>query len=196
MATKQAQKAAGLTPVRGREVMAAGETLLTPPLVTKRAYKPRARKCACGCGKVFTPPSQAPRKRFYDDACRKRAARRRAAKQRPAAPKAAPVLVLMECQFCGVTFLGVEGKGGKYCKPAHRVAAAEARRAAAIEAAVIIVGSVGGLTPEDVTAFVEREGMRKVSAYLRQQGMVYSEADRRWLVPVEQGCVFVGAHHD
>lgn len=193
MTTKAAQNRAGLTAGSVTRVTARPATGLTPARETKRPYKPRSRKCACGCGRIVERTPQTPHKRYFDDACRQRAYRRRTAKTRPAAAGSGAVLELATCEFCGATFLATAGKGAKYCKPSHRTAAAEQRRAAAIEAAIAIVGSIGGLTPEDVVAFVEREGMKKISRYLRQQGYVYSEAARAWLMAVPVDSVFVNA---
>lgn len=184
MTTKTTQKARGLTPgfatglplTAGTHLTPDGTTPLTPPDATRRPYKKRARKCRCGCGKMVTPTAQAPHKVFFDDNCRKRYHHRQKAAQ--TAKKGAPELVRVPaiCAYCGETFWTVEGKHGKYCKPSHKVAAAECRRDGAIRAYV----EAYGWELQDARDHVESIGMKGVSAGLRLLGFVYDESSRRW----------------
>lgn len=168
----------GLNPQHG--------TQLNPAPRTKRPYKKRARKCACGCGEAIVPTPQAPHKRFVDDNHRKRWHRQQEAKLRASMPKPEPVLELTTCQYCGNTFLAEQGKGAKWCKPSHGVMAAEARRAAAEQVFV----EVYNMTPDAVTDMIDNGGMKNASAFLRQQGYFYDETARRWLIAVQPGDVF------
>lgn len=191
MTTKAQQGRGVLTPAPVTDLTPSGATNLTPSAVTKvtgksvtkRAYKKRARKCACGCGKLVEPTPQAPHKVYFDDACRQRHHRARKGAGRPKTQRREVKLDWMYCEYCGHKFLGAVGVGTKYCKPSHKVAAAEARRAAAIAALM----DSEGWSAEVVRTAVQGTGMRKVSRWLKQQGYVYSEQDRRWLLPVAVG---------
>src|SRR5450432_760142 len=198
MTTKQAENRVGLTSrqVTGLSwtddtgLTSEGVRGITPSIKTTRRYKPRTRKCKCGCGQMVTPTAQAPYKVFFNDTCRKRWHRRQEAKMRPIQPPADPVLELTVCQYCGDPFLAEVGKGAKYCKPSHRVAAAEHRRDAAVEP---LMASMPDLTPVQAKDMVQGVGMKLVTRYLLQQGYVYNEQSRRWAVLVEQGDVFAQA---
>ena len=95
------------------------------------------------------------------------------------------------CAFCGTTFLAVEGKGAKYCKPSHTVAAAEHRR----YAATLVFVEGYGMSVEDAQNMIENAGMKNVSAYLRQQGYDYDEMARRWVMAVQAGDVFANERY-
>ncbi|MEO8391475.1 MAG: hypothetical protein ABI700_00645 [Chloroflexota bacterium] len=194
MPTKQAKNAVGLrfevetglTAPQETGLNPSGETQLNPTPRTKRPYKKRARKCACGCGEAVKPTPQAPHKRFVDDAHRKRWHRQQEAKMRKDQPAPEPVLEMYTCLFCGATFLAEAGRGAKWCKPSHGVMAAEARRAAAGQ---VFIESFS-MTPDDTENMIESVGMKHVSAYLRQQGWVYDEQARCWLIAVQTGDLF------
>jgi hypothetical protein len=183
----------------------AGDATLTPNLVTasapeltpesvtapkpKRAYKPRARRCACGCGQMVTPTPQHPNKRFYDDACRQRARRAKMAEQRKADSKPSEDRrTLCLCLWCGVDFLADPTKRPKYHQTGScKEYAYRQRRHSAIDT----VATVRGYSYERAEALVKHEGMPKVSRWLQRQGWAYNEAGRAWVMAVEQGSVFV-----
>lgn len=173
----------GITPTGATNLTPGTVTKVTPKPVTKRAYKKRARKCACGCGRIVEPTPQAPHKVYFDDACRQRGNRAKKGVGRPKAPRREVKLDWMHCDYCGLPFVGAVGVGTKYCKPSHKVAAAEARR----ESAIDVLMQSEGLARETVQDVVKRTGMRKISAWLKQEGYIYSEQDRRWLLPVSVG---------
>lgn len=189
MVTKSGQKRAGLSAANGRQGTRVEAVQLTPAPRT-RHYKLRARKCAHkACGALFTPAAR--HGKYCSDACRKADARRR---QKRAAKVGKTVkvqrdLVEATCLWCHNTFLPEQGRGAKYCSDSHRELAYRQRREAAIEA---LVGDLGGMSAAESAAFVERLGMRLISRYLRQQGYVYSEPDRQWLMALPVGNVFVG----
>ena len=190
MTTNQAKKGAGLTLVQKTGLIApdgtgltdAAPTRLTPAIRTRRRYKARARKCKCGCGETVEPTPATPHKVFFNDNCRKRYHRRQEAKLNKTAPKAARELELRTCAFCAATFLVEVGSTLKYCKPSHRVAAAECRRDAAIQAFI----DDNDMTPDDAIQMVERVGMKVTSEFLRQQGYVYDEARRHWAIKLRR----------
>ncbi|MEP7293915.1 MAG: hypothetical protein ABI835_19155 [Chloroflexota bacterium] len=194
MATKKAKNRAGLMFAGITGVMLPAETgvtpdadrVLTPVHVTKRRYKRRARKCKCGCGEIVTPTQQAPHKVYFSDACRQREHRRKEAKMRENQPPAEPVLVLATCTHCGNTFLTEAGSGAKYCKPSHRVTAAECRRNAAVAAYVEIYN----MPYDNADEMIANVGMKLAGQFLKQQGYQYDESSRRWLVAVQPGDVF------
>lgn len=200
MATKQSQKPLGLISTVETGQIAPGETglrdtsatPLIPPIGTARRYSKRARKCKCGCGQMVAPTAKNPNKMFFDDNCRKRYHRRQEAKQRKSQPVPAPVLVMYTCAFCEDSFLATEGKGAKYCKPSHTVAAAEHRR----YAATLVFVEGYGMPVDEAQNMIENSGMKNVSAYLRQQGYAYDETARRWVMAVQAGDVFAdrGSH--
>lgn len=167
---------AGLTPESITPLTADRVTQDAPGLPSKhRRYKPRARKCKCGCGRMVTPIASAPHKRYYDDACRQRDHRRRVAKARKV--KAAdPILEVMTCAYCGATFFAEQGRDAKFCSPSHRTAAYRHRREAAIAALVVELH----LTEDEVVDMIERMGMTLVGRYLRQRGYDYDEQARQW----------------
>lgn len=171
----------GITPSGATDLTPHPVTKVTPKPVTRRAYKPRARKCKCGCGKLVTPTPQAPHKVYFDDACRQRHHRAQKGAGRPRAQRREVKLDWMTCDYCGHPFLGVVGVGTKYCKPSHKVAAAEARKASAID----VLMQSEGLARETVQDVVKRTGMKKISAWLKQEGYLWSAQDRAWLLPVD-----------
>lgn len=141
---------------------------------TTRRYKPRARKCACGCGVTFTPKTR--HGRYASANCRKRAHDRRRAKARQDAPKETP-LELVQCLYCGSTFFAPEGNGQLYCKPAHRTAAWRDRRAATVR----IVAEQHGTTIESAERHVKLLGLSVVMEALRAAGYVYRLQARQWV---------------
>lgn len=191
MATKTQQGRGVLTPQPVTGITSSGATDITPPAVTKmtpkpvtkRAYKPRARKCKCGCGRLVVPTPKAPHKVYFDDACRQRHHRSQKGRGRPKTQRREIKLDWMYCEFCGHKYLGSVGVGSKYCKNSHKVAAAEARREAAIAALV----ASEGMTEDTVRIVVKNTGMKKISKWLEQQGYVYDAVSRRWLLPVNVG---------
>jgi hypothetical protein len=174
------QPVTGITSSGATELTPQAVTKMTPKPVTRRAYKKRARKCKCGCGRTVDPTPQAPHKVYFDDACRQRDHRAKRGKGRPRTQRREVNLDWMYCEFCGHKYLGATGKGRKYCKPSHKVAAAEARREAAIAALIASTGE----DEQVVRVALKGAGMRKASTWLKQQGYVYSEQERRWLLPV------------
>lgn len=150
------------------------ETPLTAKRETRR-YKPRARKCACGCGRQVTPTVQAPHKKFYEDACRKRAARLRAKKHKKTEAVERD-LELVTCAYCGHGFFSEQGRGGKYCTPSHKQLAYVARR----EAAALAIAHATRMTIEAAAALVKSAGMNNCSLWLQKQGFLYDEQARRW----------------
>ena len=176
----------GLTALQETGLNGQQATPLNPATGTPRPYKKRARKCKCGCGKTVAPTARNPNKRFFDDNCRKRWHRQQEAKLRASMPKPEPVLELTTCLFCGNTFLAEQGKGAKWCKPSHGVMAAEHRRAAAEQVFV----EAYNMTPDAVTDMIDNGGMKNASAFLRQQGYIYDELARSWLIAVQAGDVF------
>ena len=183
MSAKRAEKVVGLTAPLITDDPAGltpeSITPLTPRPVTqnvpKRRYKPRARRCKCGCGRMVTPTASAPHKRYFEDACRQRDHRRRVAKARKV--KAAdPILEVMTCAYCGATFFAEQGRDAKFCSPSHRTAAYRQRREAAIAALVVELH----LTEDEVVDMIERMGMALVGRYLRQRGYGYDEQARQW----------------
>ena len=47
------------------------------------------------------------------------------------------------------------------------------------------------MTEQEAADLVEQTGMKKISRYLAQQGYIYDEASRRWVLPLRVGNVFV-----
>ena len=194
MTTKRAKNRAGLMfadvtgvmPPTVTGVTPDAERTLTPGAVTKRRYKRRARKCKCGCGETVAPTPQAPHKLYFSDACRQRDHCRKEAKMRENQPSAEPLLVLATCAHCGNTFLTEAGSGAKYCKPSHRVAAAEHRRDAAVAAYIEIYN----MPYENADEMIANVGMKLASQFLRQQGYSYDEQARRWGIAVQAGELF------
>lgn len=139
-------------------------------------YKPRARKCACGCGKIVTPPIQAPHKAYFNDACRKRAHRRKLTKLRKSQP-VAPVLELATCAHCGKTFFAEAGRGARFCKPAHKTDAWRIRRIEAIKT----LAADRQIGIEKARDAVDRHGLAKATKYLHSKGYQYDERARRWI---------------
>ena len=101
-------------------------------------------------------------------------------------PSAEAVLVLATCVHCGNTFLTEAGSGAKYCKPSHRVAAAECRRDAAVAAYVEIYN----MPYDNADEMIANVGMKLASQFLRQQGYSYDESAQRWAVAVQTGELF------
>ena len=183
MSTKRAAKGVGLT----ARFVTDDPAGLTPNSITpltadpvtqpapKRRYKPRARRCRCGCGRMVTPTARAPHKRYYDDACRQRDHRRRVSKARKV-KSANPVLEVMTCAYCGATFFAEQGKDAKYCKPSHRTAAWRQRREAAVEALIVELH----MSEDEVVDMIERMGMKLIGRFLRQRGYSYDDQARQW----------------
>ena len=176
----RAQKAAFVTAGEATHETPFHATHLAPidtthetPKKTTRRYKPRARKCACGCGVTFTPKTR--HGRYASANCRKRAhARRRRTEQ--AAPIEQPV-ELCQCLYCGATFFAPEGNGQLYCKPAHRTAAWRDRREATIRA----IAEQHGTTREAAERHVKMLGLAVVVEALRAGGYVYRMQARQWV---------------
>ena len=140
----------------------------------KRSYKPRARRCACGCGQMLTP--KAPHGRFASDNCRKRDHRRRMAKARKTVP-VAPVLELRICLHCGATFFAETGKNACYCSPSHKTAAWRIRR----EGAIKTLAADRATTVEKARDAVDRHGLAKATKYLHAHGFQYDHQARMWM---------------
>lgn len=195
MATKGTKKAVGLTHSNATGLALTDRTRLTPdartPLTltdaTKRRYKKRAKRCACGCGEMVTPTAQAPHKRFFDDNCRKRYHHRQEAKQRAKMDAPEVELVAAICDFCGAGYFAQKRHEGKYCKPSHRVAAAEHRRDAAVEP---LLACMPDQTVAQVKDMIQGMGMTYVTRYLHLQGYSYDESARRWGYAQQPGDLF------
>lgn len=155
MATNQRKKRAGEAPQVVTQIAAGGaalgDTQSTPPAVTKRRYKPRARRCACGCGATFTPAPQQPRQRFATDTCRQRGHRAKA----PTRPRRQNGVERLTCDHCGTWYVGTVGKGRKYCTTTCKRLAAKTRREAVAEA----LAAVLAMPLEEAAERVELVGM-------------------------------------
>lgn len=149
-------------------------TVLTAPRST-RPYKPRARKCACGCGVVFTPKTK--HGRYSSEACRKRAYARRKAKAASSAPKEAPPLEVGVCEWCGAKFWTEADNGQAYCKPSHRTAAWRARRAATVQK----IAELDQCTLTAAEGQIKALGLKVIAEYLTGRGYVYSTSAKRWI---------------
>ena len=163
--------------LRGVEKRRVDGTQLTPQRVT-RHYKPRARKCANkACQIVFTPSAK--HGRFCSDACRQVEARRRKRKGTTVQIFDRD-LELVTCLYCGNTFLPVAGKGAKWCSDSHKELAYRQRREATISA----ISEATGMSIDAAAQLVGSAGMQHCTRWLKQQGMVYNDSLRRWLVPM------------
>lgn len=144
---------------------------------TTRRYKPRARKCACGCGATFTPKTR--HGRYATPNCRKRDHARKQAKARAKAAQAASDdrLEVAYCLYCGASFFAPEGNGQLYCKPAHRTAAWRARR----DATIRVIAEQHSTTVEAAERLVEQLGLSVVIEALRSDGYTYKMQARKWV---------------
>lgn len=185
---------AALTPERvtatAPELTPAPVMAAAPQKPAKRRYKPRARRCECGCGQMVTPTAQHPNKAYFSAACRQRVRRAKLAKERKAVEKPKEDRrTLCPCLWCGLEFLADPTKRPKYhqtgsCKEyAHRQ-----RKHSAIET----VATIRGYSTDRAAALVKREGMPKVHRWLQRQGFQYDELGRRWVMAVAVGA-FVDA---
>lgn len=128
------------------------DTQNTAAIVTqKRRYKPRARACACGCGQRFTPTARRPKQRFASDACRQRGYRAR----QPKRARRSPGSDWYTCECCQEKYVGIVGKGRKYCSPLCKRAAARARR----DEAVTVLATALNLSVDAARDVVDVHGM-------------------------------------
>jgi len=172
------RKATELKSVIETRLMVKGDTPLTSVPATTRHYKPRARKCKCGCGRKFTPAARTPHQVYFDDNCRKRDHRRKASKLRKKQEPDTAAQVLV-CEFCRQPFWSTTGRHRKYCKPSHAVMAAEHRR----DAAIRLYAQGDGWSLQRATDAVDTWGMKATTKTLRDAGYIYDEAARSWIVP-------------
>lgn len=89
-------------------------------------------------------------------------------------------LELTTCLYCGNTFLPVVGRGAKWCSDSHRELAYRQRREATIRA----ISEATGMSIDDAGALVKNAGMPNCTRWLKQQGMMYNDSLRRWLMVV------------
>lgn len=174
------QQAASVTQVA---VGDAANTITQVRLRRKRKYTPRARKCACGCGQIFTPKLS--RGRYIDVSHRARAYRRKHRKG-SAPAKRETVLDLLTCEHCGLDFLGNGARQQKYCSTRCRNAASKVRR----HAAELALSQALGMSIEKARDVIDATGMKELQRVLAGLGMTYDPSSRQWGVLVSEG-VFV-----
>lgn len=165
-----AQNVAGLT----RQSVPRKTEGLTPVQRTPKRRKARARRCQCGCQQTFTPHPKSRNQRFASEACRKRFHRRKAAKNRQPPP---PELVLFECAYCQCSFLASKGRGARYCKASHRVAAHNARRSSAVMVLMVLLD----YSHEQANDLCDLLGLKRVTSHLVICGFWYDERGRQWV---------------
>jgi hypothetical protein len=154
--------------------VAAGETE-QPVTQVKRKYKPRARKCACGCGETFTPKRR--RGKYIDVVHRNRAHRRKQRRGKKIAPRQQKRDPLW-CVHCNSMFWGNPDRGTVYCSARCRNLAHRAKRDSAIAALADYIG----MDTEDI---YEIGGMKWVTAMLAGLGLAYSPESRQWYGAVD-----------
>lgn len=175
-------KSAGLMSSGAIDLTLAPVMPLTPsptaPLPSKRAYKPRARKCK-QCGEGFTPQRKSAL--YCSAACNQKAYRKRQSKAKKAAPKPKPQLAPFVCEHCGKSSWQPVVKDRRYCSATCRVGACGARREAAIEALALT-----GVGYEKAAIAVESLGMKTISASLGCLGLAYDAQARQWMNGAER----------
>jgi hypothetical protein len=151
----------------------AGETANAVTQKRRRRYKPRARRCACGCGQTFAPKLS--RGRYIDMTHRNRAHRRkqrRGKKIEPRQQRLAP----MTCAHCGKLYWGNPARGQRYCSGKCRNAAYRCKRSAAANA----LASLCPMPIEKALDVLDAGGLRWVSDMLRTLGFSYDLPSRQW----------------
>jgi hypothetical protein len=152
------------------------ETHVTPVKRTRRAYKPRSRRCKI-CRESFTPKSK--HGEYCSDKCRKKAWRDRVAKakQNKSQPVKEALLELLICPTCGQGFFATVGKGQRHCTPSCRTKAWRQRRIATID----ILTFDMAISREKAADLLETGGLEKIRVYLNARGYFYDEKERNWV---------------